>query len=337
MSGSESTTGPCRNVGLWVAFASNVGWLLILSYIVSMVHSEYAQLNKDQAKIAATIKTMPDEWHDKSHGLEVNQSTLFHKLFDLQQTVKNLTDDFMQLREYMQQQQVQVTDVARLALLENSIADFGAALKSLNSDIDSLKNRSTRFGEAIATNTEAVAAVQRRLNETTTDASGSMTNNRSAVEKAAAAESEEKIRAAVAGLKNVTERLDQVNATFTIFATTEREKVINDLKDSVANITAQDVNQAMKNYQEKIAGLESRMASVEKIAETLEQHQRQAQVSGLVDTAVQRLQPHEPEPEKAGDKKTVVEEVEANNKANKTPSPGPPPRDGNGREGVPIM
>lgn len=312
MAGNATTTaGPCRNIGIWVAIASNVGWLLILSYIVSMVHSEYAQLNKDQTKIAATIKTMPDEWHDKSHGLEVNQSTLFHKLFDLQQSMKNLTEDFMQLRAYMQQQQVQVTDVARVALLEKSMADFGADLKSVNSEIDSLKNRSSKFGEAIALNTEAVAyfrgiIVQRGLNDTTAEAGSAANNNRSE------AESEEKTRAAIA----------------------ERQKMINDLNDSVANITAQDVNKAMKNYQEKIAGLESRMASVEKMAETLGQQQQQTQANGL-DAAVQRLQPQGAvTPEKVDDKKVTEEKGEANNNANKPEGNG---QERNGREGAPIM
>lgn len=325
-----SSSTPCRNVGLWVAIVSNVGWLLILSYIVSMVHSEYAQLDRQQTKLSATLKTLPDEWHDKAHGLEVNQSTLFHKLFDLQQSLQNLTDDFLQLRAFVQQQQTQIGDSQRVGLLEKNLADFGAELKSFSTEMDSLKNHSTMFSDNLNKNSQAIEyfrgiIVARKLNETGTG--GGI---------AVDVENEQKLennRKQIVELQNLTQsildRLNQVNATFSSYATGEQQKVdtleeshtkkINELSDSVANITSQDVNLAMKNYQDQIKALGERLAGVEKGVQGLREAERG--VEGL-NAAMQRLQ-EKGAGDVPGDKKVdVTEEV--------------PVKTG-GKEGPPIM
>lgn len=277
----NAVPGGCRNIGIWVAIASNVGWLLILSYIVSMVHSEYAQLDRQQTKLTAIMKTLPDEWHDKAHTLEVNQSTLIHKLFDMQQTMQNLTDDLLQLRAFVQQQQTQLGDVGRVAMLEKNVADFGASLKSFSSEMDAIKNRSARLNEAVEEHTRAIewfraVVVAKRLNETNSsgvDESGSI-----------AVDALNNTTKQMQELRNVTQaiadRLERVNATFTSYAAAETQKVdeleknhtrkINELNDSVGNITAQDVNQAMKNYQDQIKALGERLTSVEKVAGSLQ-------------------------------------------------------------------
>lgn len=264
-----------------------------------MVHSEYAQINREQAKLTAALKTLPDEWHDKAHGLEVNQSTLFHQLFDLQQTVKNLTEEFRQLRTVVQQQQTQATDVARVGMLEKSLADFGASLKSVNSEIDSLKSHSLKWGDAITRNAEAIddfqkMVVQRRLNETTEGQSQSEGSGK---------ENSEKVNEEIVALKNVSQsfnqRLELVNST--VFECRQKMDELekthakkSDLNESVANITSQDVNQAMKNYQDKMAGLEGRVVGVEKVTEKLEQDQKgweqlKSQLEGF-NASMQRLQ-----------------------------------------------
>lgn len=283
----DGSPGACKNFGIWVAIASNVCWLLILSYIVSMVHSEYSQLDKQQDKLGATIKTMPDEWHDKAHTLEM---TLYHKLFDLQQSMKNLTDDLMQLRAYVQQQS-QPNDMASVELLEKNVADLGATLSSLKSEIDSLKNRSIKVQEVIAGHTTDIQymqqlAIQRHLNET----DGALEDPLNKKELAALKNATNSIR----------ERLDKVNETFTNYATIEGQKVteleknhtnkINDLNDSVANVTAQDVNKAMKNYQDAIAGMEIRITSLEKVAGSLEEVQKGLRSELDEFSALQRLQ-----------------------------------------------
>lgn len=302
----SASGGSCKNIGIWVAIASNVGLLLLLSYIVSMVHSEYANLDKQQTKLAASIKTLPDEWHDKAHGLEVNQSTLFHKLFDLQQSLQNLTEEFMQLRVIVQQQQTQANEVGRVKILEKSLADFGASLKSFSGEMDVLKDRSAKVTETVTDHTQAIEyfrslVVNKRLNETSSIAEGVGCETNETLQ----------VKKDLLALKDLTQslsdRLDSVNATFTTFATVEQQKVdqleknhtnkINDLNDSVANITAQDVNRAMKNYQDQIKGLEDRLTSIEQVAEVLQKGQQgveelKSQLDGF-NAAMQRLQQKE--------------------------------------------
>lgn len=282
-----------------MAIASNVGWLLILSYIVSMVHSEYATLARQQTKLAANVKTLPDEWHDTSHSLEVNQSTLFHKLFELQQRMDNLTEDLLQLRAVVQQQQAQASDWSRVALLEKSLADFGASLESFSSEMELLKNRSAKATETLAEHTQAVeyfraVVTKRRLNESEEGAGDSAATR--------------KVEQEIVALRNVTQsiadRLERVNGTLSGFVAEERLKVdglekehtkrINELNDSVANVTAQDVNKAMQNYQDQIRELGERLAGLEKRSEVLQQGQRgveelRSQLDGF-NAAMQRLQ-----------------------------------------------
>lgn len=259
--------GPCKNIGVWVAIASNVGWLLILSYIVSMVHSEYSTLSKQQTKLAANIKTLPDEWHDTAHSLEVNQSTLFLKLFELQQSMKNLTDDFLQLRAVVQQQQSLARDLSRVALLEKSLADFGASLKSFSSEMDLLKNRSSKVTESLAEHTQAIEYFRTVV----------------------AANETGVIRSDVLGLKNVTqrieERLDKVNATFFGWSAEEGKKV-----DELERRRNGTLEGELKSYQEQIKGLSDRLESLEKLKENEKgAGEMQNQVDGF-NAAVQRLQ-----------------------------------------------
>lgn len=254
MSGDGSSGGgPCKNIGVWVAIASNVGWLLILSYIVSMVHSEYASLSKQQMKLTANIKTLPDEWHDTSHILEVNQSTLSIELVKLQQTMKNLTADFQQLRAIVQQQQAQARDVSRVGLLEKSLADFGASLKSFSSEMDLLKSHLQ--DNSLAIDYFKTLIVDNKLNET----------------KAVNSTETLQMKGDIAELKNATqtvgERLDKVNELLTSNAASEQQKKLGELeRDHLTKINElyETVVMAKKEYQEQIKGLSERLDRLER-------------------------------------------------------------------------
>lgn len=153
-SSSSSGSDSCKNVGVWVAIISNWCWLLILSYIISMIHSEYGQLDKQTGKLVTIVKAFPDsidELNDRVHSLEVNQSTIFAKIFDLQQGMRNVTQELVQLRELIKQQS-QENDNGKMGMLQKNVADFGASLKAISSEIDSIKERLSTVQQNLNTN-----------------------------------------------------------------------------------------------------------------------------------------------------------------------------------------
>lgn len=270
LSNESSSTVGCKNIGIWVAIVTNICWLLILSYIVSVVHSQFAAMEK---RFSDSLRSIPDEWHDKAHSLEQNQSTLFLKLFDLQQAAKNFTEDVVQLRSIVDQQQVQMRDFPQMALLEKDVADFGAQMGSFKSEIDSMKSRISKVSQTLREHDDSLEYIK-KLNVTGSPANSTAINA-----------DIQQIRQELDLLSNTTSRISdtlaRVNATLTSLATMEQQKVdeldknhlrkINDLTDSVANITSHDVNVAMQNYQEKIMGLEENLGRMAKAVEGLAQ------------------------------------------------------------------
>lgn len=261
--GDGNSPGGCKNIGMWVAIGSNIGWLLILSYIVSMVHSEFANLAKEQTKLAASLKTLPDEWHEKAHSLEVNQSTLFHTLFELQQSVKNLTDDFTKLKEIVEKQQLQEGDVARVDQLQKSLGDFQRQLEGISGEVQGIREKEVTVTGKVEDNSNAIEyfrriVVERRLNETVL--SSTNTSDRPV-----------DLQDLQNLTRNVAERLDKVNVTLSGEVQAEKERVdelekshrmkIDELSEKVTNFstTSQEAS-----YQKEIKSLVGRVDAVEK-------------------------------------------------------------------------
>lgn len=228
-----------------------------------MVHSEFANLAKEQTKLAASLKTLPDEWHEKAHSLEVNQSTLFHTLFELQQSVKNLTDDFTKLKEIVEKQQLQEGDVARVDQLQKSLGDFQRQLEGISGEVQGIREKEVTVTGKVEDNSNAIEylrriVVERRLNETVL--SSTNTSDRPV-----------DLQDLQNLTRNVAERLDKVNVTLSGEVQAEKERVdelekshrmkIDELSEKVTNFftTSQEAS-----YQKEIKSLVGRVDAVEK-------------------------------------------------------------------------
>ncbi|XP_059619867.1 major antigen [Phlebotomus argentipes] len=164
----------CKNLGLWISIVTTWCWLLILSYIIAVVNTGNRQLDRQLQKVSATTQNVPgalQEWHETSQYLEANQTALISKMQDVQQTLKNFTEEVAQLKTQVHKKAEVPDDNEKMAVLQTSIADFGAKIKDLSTAVDDLKDRVTRVQQEVHNNTNfnhhlQEISLERRVNDT---------------------------------------------------------------------------------------------------------------------------------------------------------------------------
>ncbi|GAB0093631.1 hypothetical protein DMENIID0001_087990 [Sergentomyia squamirostris] len=166
-------TGGCKNLGLWIAVVTTWCWLLILSYIIAVVNTGNRQLDRQLQKVSATTQNVPSalqEWHETSQYLEANQTALIAKMTEVQQSLRNFTEEVNQLKGLVHKK-ADTNDGEQMSVLQTSIADFGAKIKDLSSAVDDLKDHMTRVQQEVHNNTNfnnhlQAISLERRVNDT---------------------------------------------------------------------------------------------------------------------------------------------------------------------------
>lgn len=131
----------CQNLGIWIAIFMTSGWLLILSYMTTVVYTENRRLEQQITKLTATNFHLPDvlqRWHETSKFLEQNQTAVNKWLLNIQQRMDDLDRRIITMRDDMLQKAAE-SDQQKISVLQNNVANFGAKMADLRIDIDSLK------------------------------------------------------------------------------------------------------------------------------------------------------------------------------------------------------
>lgn len=131
----------CQNLGIWIAIFMTSGWLLILSYMTTVVYTENRRLEQQITKLTATNFHLPDvlqRWHETSKFLEQNQTAVNKWLLSIQQRMDDLDRRIITMRDDMLQKATE-SDQEKISVLQNNVANFGAKMKDLTIDIDGLK------------------------------------------------------------------------------------------------------------------------------------------------------------------------------------------------------
>lgn len=144
--GHESPTdgvmaGACTNFGLWIAIVMSCGWLFILSYMTAVVYSENRRLEIQVSQLVVTSKIIPDElqqWHETSKWLEQNQTAISTKFLELDQRIIDIERELKVVRAEIAKQNDE-TEGTKLNILQSSVANFGAHIKDLGVEVESLK------------------------------------------------------------------------------------------------------------------------------------------------------------------------------------------------------
>lgn len=134
-------TGACTNFGLWIAIVMSCGWLFILSYMTAVVYTENRRLEIQVSQLAVTSKIIPDElqqWHETSKFIEQNQTAISTKFLELDQRLIDLERELKIVRAELAKQNDE-TEGTKFNILQNSVANFGARIKNLDVEVDSLK------------------------------------------------------------------------------------------------------------------------------------------------------------------------------------------------------
>lgn len=112
----------CSNVlVLWFTFIV-VCWLLTLSYMIAVIHSENQRLQVQIKKLESSTQNLPEvlqNWHETSKYLQDNQTQINSKVLEYHKEIENLTRTLDQLK----------SDSSNSFTKEN-LAEFGAQIKS---------------------------------------------------------------------------------------------------------------------------------------------------------------------------------------------------------------
>lgn len=234
-----------------------------------MIHSEYTRLDRETSKLSTTVKALPNEWHDQAHALDVNQSTLFRKLFDVQLSLQNLTEDFVQLKNYVQQPAPQSTTF-KVNLLENSVAEFGAKLSAITVELDQLKQKLGQVQGTAEQNAKDSAffsaiVIQRNLNSTEVPAE-TLAQNQTAAQLEALRALEANLSAAVERMNASVlsrEAVQSQQIASLVEKNVAQKKAFNDL---VSNQTTHIGSEEMTKYRESVQQLDERVGVLERSA-----------------------------------------------------------------------
>lgn len=134
-------SGACTNFGLWIAIVMSCGWLFILSYMTAVVYSENRRLEIQVSQLAVTSKIIPDElqqWHETSKWLEQNQTAISTKFLELDQRLIDIERELKIVRAELAKQNDE-PEGTKFNILQSSVANFGAHIKDLGVEVESLK------------------------------------------------------------------------------------------------------------------------------------------------------------------------------------------------------
>uniref|UniRef100_A0A336MCJ5 CSON015119 protein n=1 Tax=Culicoides sonorensis TaxID=179676 RepID=A0A336MCJ5_CULSO len=169
--GREGACFQCKSFGLWAAVLMICSWLLIISYISSVVHAEYRRLEIELQKVSATSQHVPEalqKWHETSKALEQNQTSFLQNNianFGSQITafsgqIDKLTSDYAQLKEHQNHFNDTVLEIktnfeASKNLTLPSVADNTTRLK-LDTFIKSIEARFNNLSHIISSENETL-------------------------------------------------------------------------------------------------------------------------------------------------------------------------------------
>lgn len=140
--GGDAVPALCQNIGVWIAIFMTSGWLLILSYMTTVVYTENRRLEQQITKLSVNNFNLPDvlqKWHETSKSLAGNQTVVNGRLLDVQQRLDDLDQKFITMRDDINVKNSKNNYEQMINELRNNFASFGANLKSLSIEIDGIK------------------------------------------------------------------------------------------------------------------------------------------------------------------------------------------------------
>uniref|UniRef100_A0A1L8DK03 Putative serine/threonine-protein kinase n=1 Tax=Nyssomyia neivai TaxID=330878 RepID=A0A1L8DK03_9DIPT len=264
-------TGGCKNLGIWIAVATTWCWLLILSYIIAVVNTGNRQLDRQIQKITATTQTVPgalQEWHETSQFLEANQTFIVSRMMEVQQSLKNFSEEVVLLKAMVHKKTEIPDDNDKMSVLQTSIADFGAKIRDLSSAVDDLKDRMTRVQQEVQNNTNyshhlQEISLERRVNDTLGNLNNSSPQHLDALTNFTGNFSQQlsKINDTLNAINNVLSQKTQSIEEDEM----EQKKRIDRLYDSVSNTSSHvsSIEEDWSQYKQNVKGLESARVATE--------------------------------------------------------------------------
>lgn len=119
---SDQRVKQCSNVlVLWFIFIV-VCWLITISYMIVVIHSENMRLQVQIKKLEGSTQNLPEvlqNWHETSKYLQDNQTLISSKVLAYHKEIENLTKTLEQLKSESSN-----------SFTKENLAEFGAQVKA---------------------------------------------------------------------------------------------------------------------------------------------------------------------------------------------------------------
>lgn len=154
---SESCNCKGRTIGLSLAVALLLCWLIVLTWLAVILHGELRRLDTNVRRVVAGSQDVPEalqKCHSLSRELQQNQTALFNHLEALTSQLRNFSNQLTVvqygLREVEDRLKAapELVNVPRtLKELSGSVAVFGSQIKDLNTTVGALKTQNNELQE----------------------------------------------------------------------------------------------------------------------------------------------------------------------------------------------
>lgn len=170
---------PCQNVGLWMAVFMSCGWLLILSYMMAVVYTENRRLEVEISKLSTSSQSVPEalqKWHETSKILEQNQTSIASTLYAMQRRFDDFEKNLNIVKAAISKKDAD-SEQNKVSILENNVANFGAKMLDLTSEVNDLKEKMKDVRTKGDVTQASLTKLQETFNSTSLIVSPPNTNN----------------------------------------------------------------------------------------------------------------------------------------------------------------
>lgn len=164
----DQTPAVCQNLGLWIAIFMSCGWLLILSYMTTVVYTENRRLETQISKLSVNNLNIPEvlqKWHETSKFLEGNQTTVNEKITEIQKRMDGFEQQLIEVRSSIVKQNDLIANQMKNDDHEtkNAVASFGSQIKGLTNDVIRLKESIQQMQSDIQNNRNNITQLSNRM------------------------------------------------------------------------------------------------------------------------------------------------------------------------------
>ncbi|KMY96217.1 uncharacterized protein LOC27208453 isoform X1 [Drosophila simulans] len=235
-----------------------VGILYWLYFDLRQQLTDYRQKIEE---VSAMSKNFPDtlqRWHETSSYLLKNQTAVISEINELQKSMESLRNNFSNLEAAVAAQRNHGKD-------EKLVADFGAKIEAVATDIEAIKEHYNKYTEVQKTLQAETEALKLNLSQLPTLQSNALPANLSDDIAALNKTTFNSFKVLANDLKNVNNTLSQTTKILSEEISLHKTK-IDDLLDRSENITSHvaTISNSWPEYKQKVSSFDESLEKIEK-------------------------------------------------------------------------